>query len=81
LKHGSPIFRMFRKHVPLGRPGGGVEAPRSSEVLAFCKQYYKRTKLIKMEENLYILFDAVLRFTTLSVLSIECHCFCQLTLH
>jgi hypothetical protein len=40
--------------------------------------------MIKMQENVYILFDAVLRFTTLSVLSIQCHFLmgiCQLKLH
>ena len=50
------------------RPSAGTRqspgrVPGGSEVLAFYKQYNQRKKLIKMQENLYILFDAVLRFT------------------
>jgi hypothetical protein len=43
------------------------DIPGSSEVLAFYKQYNQRKKLIKMQENVYILFDAVLRFTNFKV--------------
>jgi hypothetical protein len=54
------------------RPSAGTRqspgrVPGGSEVLAFYKQYNQRKKLIKMQENLYILFDAVLRFTNFKV--------------
>jgi hypothetical protein len=42
-----------------GRGPSGGKPPGSSKVLAFYKQYNQRKKLIKMQENLYILFDAV----------------------
>jgi len=47
----------FQDRALVGGPGGKVPPPppRSSEVLAFYKQYNQRKKLIKMQENVYIL--------------------------